>query len=156
MLVQLGVLRVRICKLRFALKFDSVSKFSAFDELQINLSSGLFVCLSAPEIGCPIHKAVRYRPIIDLIILRQIQLNKLYVLLTVHPCTILQINPTRRTILFNLFISLLYVFRATMCPSSGEIIVYMRHWYMSFCMGGVWFAGWCENPTSRPDATHTE
>jgi len=28
---------------------------------------------------------------------------------------------------FSMFISLLYMFRATMCPSSGEIIVSMRH-----------------------------
>ena len=30
---------------------------------------------------------------------------------------ILQISPTRCTILLNVFISLLYVFRASMCPS---------------------------------------
>jgi len=41
--------------------------------------------------------------------------------------------------------------RATMCPSSGEITVSMRHWYLSLCMGGVWSAGWSETPTSRPD-----
>ena len=33
---------------------------------------------------------------------------------------ILQISPTRCTILLNIFISLLYMFRAFMCPSSGE------------------------------------
>ena len=27
------------------------------------------------------------------------------------------------------------MFRATMCPSSGELTVSMRHWYFSFCMG---------------------
>ena len=43
-----------------------------------------------------------------------------YVLLILQPCIILQINPTRCTILFNIFISLLYMFRASMCPSSGE------------------------------------
>jgi len=70
----------------------------------------------------------------------------------------LQINQTRCTILLNIFISLLYMFRATMCPSSGEITVSMRmrHWYLSLCMGGVWSAGWSFSPTSRPDATHTE
>ena len=60
------------------------------------------------------------------------------VLWTVHPCTILQINPTRFAILLSIFICLLYVFRATMCPSSGEITVSMRHWHLSLCMGGVW------------------
>ena len=29
-----------------------------------------------------------------------------------------------------------YMFRETMCPSSGELTVSMRHWYFSFCMGG--------------------
>jgi hypothetical protein len=31
---------------------------------------------------------------------------------------------------------LLYVFRVTTCPSSGELTVSMRHWYFSLCMGG--------------------
>ena len=48
-----------------------------------------------------------------------------------RPCTILQINPTRCTILLSIFISLLYMFRATTCPSSGEITVSVRHWYLS-------------------------
>ena len=30
-----------------------------------------------------------------------------------------------------MFISFLCMFRATMCSSSGEITVYMRHWYLS-------------------------
>jgi len=51
--------------------------------------------------------------------------------------TFLQINPTVCTILLSIFISLLYMFRTTMCPSSGEITVPMRHWYLSLCMGGV-------------------
>ena len=65
-----------------------------------------------------------------------------YVLLSVQPGTILQINPTRCTILLGMFISLLYMFRATMCPSSGEITVSVWHWYLSLCMGGVRSAGW--------------
>jgi hypothetical protein len=28
--------------------------------------------------------------------------------------------------------------------------------YLSICMGGVWSAGWFFNPTTRPEATHTE
>ena len=71
--------------------------------------------------------------------------EEFYVLLTVHPFTILQINPTRCTILLCIFISLLYMFRATMCPSSGELTVSMRHWYLSICMGGIWSAGWIES-----------
>jgi hypothetical protein len=42
------------------------------------------------------------------------------VVLTVHPCTVLQISPTRRTLLLNILISLLYMFRASTCPPSGE------------------------------------
>jgi len=59
-----------------------------------------------------------------------------YVYLNVYPCTILQINPTRCTILLSIFISLLYMFRATVCQSSGEITVSMRYWYLSLGMGG--------------------
>ena len=69
---------------------------------------------------------------------------------------ILQINPTRCTILLSTFISLLYMFRTTMCPPSGEITVSMRHWYLSLCMGCVWSVGLSFTLTSRPDATHTE
>ena len=68
----------------------------------------------------------------------------------------LQINPTICTILLSKFISLLYMFRANMYPSSGEISVSLRHRYLSLCMGGVWSAGWSFTPTSRPDTTHTE
>jgi hypothetical protein len=66
-----------------------------------------------------------------------------------------------------IFIYLLYFFpnslhvRATMCPSSGEFTVYMRHCYSSICMGGC-LDGWlgcgcglipCNHiPTSRPDS----
>ena len=43
------------------------------------------------------------------------------VLLKVYPCKILRINKTKYAVLFNiLFISLLYMFRASMRPSSGE------------------------------------
>ena len=42
------------------------------------------------------------------------------VLLTVNPCIILQISSTGCTILLNIFISLLYMFWASMCPSSRE------------------------------------
>ena len=76
-----------------------------------------------------------------------------YVLWTVHPSSqSLHINPTRCTILLSIFISLLYMFRWTMYPSSGEITVSMRHWYMSLCMSGVRN----DISTRRPDATHTE
>jgi len=73
-----------------------------------------------------------------------------------HPCTILKINPTRCTVLFSILISLLYMFPATMCPSSGEITISMRRWYLSLCMGGIWCDDWSETSTSTPDATHTE
>ena len=34
----------------------------------------------------------------------------------------------------NMFIAFLYMFRATVCPSSVEITVSMRHLYLSLCM----------------------
>jgi len=56
---------------------------------------------------------------------------EVYVLLTVHPGT--------RTILVNnqldsqfcMFISILYMFRAAMCPSSGELFYQYDIWFMS-------------------------
>ena len=50
----------------------------------------------------------------------------------------LKIKPTRCTyFLINIFLfSLLYMFRTSICPSSGELTVSMRHWYLSLCMGG--------------------
>ena len=110
--------------------------------------------------------------------------NVFYVLLTVHACIILQISPNkcidwllwgpsadasdspqpfgllcknRCIILFNIFISLLYMFRASMCPSSGENYCIYATLVFSISVGGVWSAGWIKsNPTNRPDATHTE
>jgi hypothetical protein len=52
-----------------------------------------------------------------------------------HPCIILQIKPTWCTVLLGIFISRLHMFRAIMCPSSGEITVSMRHWCLSVCTG---------------------
>jgi hypothetical protein len=75
-------------------------------------------------------------------------------LLTVHPCTIPKINPTRCTILLSIFISLLYMFRANMCPSSGEITVSMWHWYLSLCVGGVWSAGWSFTHSNQQTRSH--
>ena len=67
-----------------------------------------------------------------------------------------QMKPTRCTLLLSIFPSPLYMFRATMCPSSGELTVFVRHWYFSLCMGvclvcllgwdcslvAVWSASW--------------
>jgi len=50
-----------------------------------------------------------------------------YVSLTVNPCIILQIKPYWCRIFLSMFISFLDIFRATMCPSSEEITVSMRH-----------------------------
>ena len=68
----------------------------------------------------------------------------------------LQISPTRCTILLNIFISFLYVFRASICLSSVEKLLYL-------CDTGICHSVWVAsglvvglNPTSRPDATNTE
>jgi len=49
----------------------------------------------------------------------------IYILLTVHMGTILVNNQIDA--LFYVFISLLYMFRATQCSSSGESIVSIHH-----------------------------
>ena len=79
-----------------------------------------------------------------------------YVLLTAHPCIILQISPTTCTILRNIFIFLLYMFRASVCPSWGEN--YCINATLVFVTLYVWrlVCGLDRNPTSRPDANHTE
>jgi len=60
------------------------------------------------------------------------------------------------TFLVYLF-QLLYMFRATMCPSTGEITLSMQHWYCSLRMGGClvcwlgwdWVAVWNADQQSR-------
>jgi len=57
-----------------------------------------------------------------------------YILLTVHLVMILRKWPTWRIILFYVFISILYMFRATSCSSSGESIVSIQHLvYVTLC-----------------------
>ena len=79
-----------------------------------------------------------------------------YVLLTVHPCVISQISPNKCTILLNIFISLLYMFRASMGPSLG--VNYCIYATLDFVTLYGWLlVCWLDfNPTSRPKATHTE
>ena len=58
----------------------------------------------------------------------------IYILLTVHLVRILGKGPTWRTILSYVFISILYMFRATSCSSSGESIVSIQHLvYVTLC-----------------------
>jgi len=90
--------------------------------------------------------------------------NKFYVLLTVHHCIISQLNPTTCSFLFNiyiyiyLFISLLFstCFGRPCAQSSGEI--YCIYATLALANLYVWHpVCWLDfNPTSRPDATHTE
>jgi len=49
-----------------------------------------------------------------------------YVLLTVH-LGIIFVNNQLDAQFFFMYISILYMFRATMCPSSGELIISIRH-----------------------------
>jgi len=58
-----------------------------------------------------------------------IYIAHLYVLLTVRPGTVRYTEPNWCTIFLGKFtlISFLYMFRASMCPSSGETTVFMRH-----------------------------
>ena len=50
--------------------------------------------------------------------------------------SLFKMKPTRCTLILAYLFQLLYMFRATVCPSSEELTVSMRHWYISFCMGG--------------------
>jgi hypothetical protein len=55
-------------------------------------------------------------------------------LLTVHLFMILGKWPNWRTILFYVFIAILYMFRATLCSSSGESFVSIQHLvYVTLC-----------------------
>jgi len=67
------------------------------------------------------------------------------VLLTVHPCVIFCKWSQLGAHYYSVYLfQLLYMFRATMCQSSAEIIVSMRHWHLLLCMGG--------GLVSRPDS----
>ena len=59
-------------------------------------------------------------------------------------------KPTRYTLLLSVFFQLVYMFRATACPSSGEITVSIRPWYFSRCMGRCLVR--CCRPDSHPYA----
>ena len=49
----------------------------------------------------------------------------------------LQIKPTSYTYFLLYLFSLLYMFRASICPSSGELTVSLWHWYLTLCHS-VW------------------
>ena len=53
----------------------------------------------------------------------------------------LQISPTRYTILVNIFISLLYMFRISMCPLWGGNYCIYTTLVLSVCIGAVWSGG---------------
>jgi len=57
-------------------------------------------------------------------------------LLTVHPGMIF-VNKKKLTPNFFLvcFISILYMFRTAMCPSTGELLYQCDTWFMSLCVG---------------------
>ena len=62
------------------------------------------------------------------------KLTKFYILLTGHLVMILGKRPTWRTVLFYVFISILYMFHATSCSSSGESIVSIQPLvYVTLC-----------------------
>ena len=74
-----------------------------------------------------------------------------YVLLSAHPCINMLISPTRCAILLNIFISLLYMFRASMCPSSGENHCICAT-LLCVTLGGVWSGDWID-PIQPADQT---
>jgi len=59
---------------------------------------------------------------------------QIYILLTVHLGTDCVNNQLDALLFLNVFISLLYMFRATQCSSSGESIVSIHHLvYITLC-----------------------
>jgi len=62
--------------------------------------------------------------------------TKFYILMTVYLCIILINNQLDAQFLLYIFISILYMFRAT-CAHHQESQLYQYNiWYMSFCVGG--------------------
>ena len=61
---------------------------------------------------------------------------------------ILQISPTRCTIMLHIFTSLLYMFRASICPSSGGI--YCIYATLVFVTPYGWRLVCCSRPDARP------
>jgi len=91
--------------------------------------------------------------------LQQHKTIKFYVLLTVHPCIIVFKWSQLAAHYFLVYLfQLLSMFRASMCPSSGELTVSMRHWYFSLCVGGclVCWLGWVSSQPADQTATYTE
>ena len=69
--------------------------------------------------------------------------------LSVHPCIIFFKRSQLGAHYFLVYLfQLQYMFRATMCPSSGELTVSMRHWYFSLCVVGCLVC--CSRPDSHP------
>jgi len=76
-----------------------------------------------------------------------------YVLLNLHSCLILQIEPIWCTIFLNIFIAFLYMFRATMCPSSEENTIRTRH--LIFVTPYRWLSGMQGGMNEFHSALHT-
>jgi hypothetical protein len=58
--------------------------------------------------------------------------------------------------LFGKFICILYMFRATVCPLSGEITVSMRRLVFVTVSMTVWYAGWDFIPWTHSCLKHVE
>ena len=111
------------------LEEQNINYWTGFIWLRIRYSGGRLLfhkrrrILWAPRRLSPLH-GIRYKQFF-------------YVLLTVHPCIIFFTWSQLGAHYFLVYLfQLLYMFRATMCPLSGELTVSMRHWYFSLCMGG--------------------
>jgi hypothetical protein len=85
-----------------------------------------FACVHSPHTKIPTGRSSYINSYTERGVSNTIHV-KFYILLTVHPCIILSIKPTWCTIFLSMFISFLYTFRATKCPSSGETNVFMQH-----------------------------
>jgi hypothetical protein len=64
----------------------------------------------------------------------KIQILEFYVLLTVHLCIILVNDQLDAQFFFYMFISVFYMFRATLCSSWGNQLYQYNVWYVSLCV----------------------
>jgi hypothetical protein len=74
-----------------------------------------------------VYGGVLVAPVTEAHILLKTFLALFYILVTVHLGTVLINNQPDTQFLLYIFISILYLFRATLCSSSGETIVSIQH-----------------------------
>jgi len=79
-------------------------------------------------VGCPILLTAKFLIPIEITKSRREGCPKYFMLFDLHSCKILKIKPTLVHYSFlYVYFTIIYMIRVTMCPSSGEVTVSMRH-----------------------------